>query len=236
MQRLLRVLGYTCATICLLGLLLSGPLFRLEVVGFGTIFQALKIVVPIGLAGLLLLVIARATGAVGNRGLGVAALLLIALYLPVTSALTAKKLPFIHDITTDTTNTPAFSQTLREARIDARNPPEYPGAEVAELQREAYPDIQPVMLDTDMSATMERIKAIVETMGWEIVTAQDDRLEATDTTFWFGFKDDVVIRLQPAGTNTRVDIRSKSRIGASDVGANADRIRRFFAALNDQTT
>ena len=57
------------------------------------------------------------------------------------------------------------------------------------------------------------------------------RLEATDTTFWFGFKDDVVIRIQSTGGNTLVDVRSKSRVGESDLGANANRIEKYLNHL-----
>jgi uncharacterized protein (DUF1499 family) len=70
-------------------------------------------------------------------------------------------------------------------------------------------------------------------MGWEIVAAdvEEGRIEATDRTFWFGFKDDVVIRLTPSGERTIVDVRSKSRVGGSDVGTNARRIRSFLERL-----
>ena len=72
-------------------------------------------------------------------------------------------------------------------------------------------------------------------LGWEIVAAEPDRgrIEATATTFWFRFKDDVVIRLTPRGYGTYVDVRSKSRIGGGDMGANANRIRRFLQRLTE---
>ena len=67
-------------------------------------------------------------------------------------------------------------------------------------------------------------------MGWEIVASDpaQGRIEATATTFWFGFKDDIVVRLAAEGTGSRVDVRSLSRIGSSDVGANAQRIRAYL--------
>ena len=70
-------------------------------------------------------------------------------------------------------------------------------------------------------------------MGWKVVEADEDsgRIEATDTTFWFGFKDDVVIRVRPAGGDTRIDVRSLSRVGGGDVGKNAQRIRAYVSAL-----
>jgi uncharacterized protein (DUF1499 family) len=70
-------------------------------------------------------------------------------------------------------------------------------------------------------------------MGWEIVAADAaaGRIEATDTTFWFGFKDDVVIRVEADGAGSRIDVRSVSRVGVGDVGANARRIRAYLRAL-----
>ena len=70
-------------------------------------------------------------------------------------------------------------------------------------------------------------------MGWQIVdaNAREGRIEATATTFWFGFKDDVVVRIVPAPGGSRVDVRSVSRVGVSDVGANAKRVRDFLQKL-----
>jgi uncharacterized protein (DUF1499 family) len=78
-----------------------------------------------------------------------------------------------------------------------------------------------------------RALAAVEALGWELVDAnrQEGRIEATDSTFWFGFKDDIVIRVQPQGSGAKVDARSVSRVGKGDVGINAKRLRRFFEAL-----
>ena len=70
-------------------------------------------------------------------------------------------------------------------------------------------------------------------MGWDLVASDpaSGRIEATDTTFWFGFKDDIVIRVAAAPGGSRVDIRSLSRVGVSDVGTNAARIRKYLTAL-----
>ena len=81
---------------------------------------------------------------------------------------------------------------------------------------------------------LEISRAVAEDFGWEIVTVDPGRgfMEATDTTTWFGFKDDVAVRLRPVGDEaTRVDVRSISRVGGGDMGANAARIRRFLEAL-----
>jgi len=72
-----------------------------------------------------------------------------------------------------------------------------------------------------------------EALGWEVVAADPvaGRLEATDTTFWFGFKDDIVVRIRSQPDGSRVDVRSVSRVGRSDVGTNARRIREFLRRL-----
>jgi uncharacterized protein (DUF1499 family) len=144
----------------------------------------------------------------------------------------AGDVPPIHDITTDTNDPPPF-QEIAPLRADAPNPVEYPGAEVAAQQRAGYPDIRPTVLDMPMGRAFERALATARAMGWEIVASdvEEGRIEATDRTFWFGFRDDVVIRLTPSGDRTIVDVRSKSRVGGSDVGTNARRIRSFLERL-----
>jgi uncharacterized protein (DUF1499 family) len=140
--------------------------------------------------------------------------------------------PVIHDISTDTRNPPAFVAIL-PLRANAANPPDYRGPEVAEQQRRAYPDIQPLVLDLPRAEAFDRAIAAAREMDWEIVAAEpaDGRIEAVDTTFWFGFKDDVVIRVSGSGGASRLDIRSKSRVGRGDAGANAKRIRAYLARL-----
>jgi uncharacterized protein (DUF1499 family) len=144
----------------------------------------------------------------------------------------AGDVPPIHDITTDTNDPPPFVEIV-PLRADAPNPVEYPGVEVAIQQREAYPDIRPVILDEPLPQAFERALQAARAEGWEIVGTDppSGRIEATDRTFWFGFRDDVVIRLTPNGDRTILDIRSKSRVGGSDVGTNAERIRGFLARL-----
>lgn len=143
-----------------------------------------------------------------------------------------RSLPHIHDITTDTADPPEFVAVL-PLRADAPNPPEYAGEEIAVQQRAAYPDIQPLRLPLAPVQAFERALATADSQGWHIVAAAlpEGRIEATATTFWFGFKDDVVIRVTPDNGGSRIDMRSKSRVGGSDVGANAARIRAFFADL-----
>ena len=100
-------------------------------------------------------------------------------------------------------------------------------------QHEAYPDIEPVILTVEPSVAFNTALNAAEEMGWEIVASEADegRIEATATTTWFGFKDDVVIRVEPHARGSRIDVRSKSRVGRGDVGANAERIRSYVERL-----
>ena len=103
----------------------------------------------------------------------------------------------------------------------------------AARQRRAYPDLAPLVLPGGPVEAFERALSAARALGWDIVAADRDtgRIEAVDTTFWFGFKDDVVIRVTPAGAGSRVDMRSKSRVGRSDVVTTAPRIEKFVAAM-----
>ncbi len=146
--------------------------------------------------------------------------------------LAAQGVPAIHDISTDTDEPPAFVALLG-LRADADNPAEHPGAEVAALQREAYPDLRSLRLEATPQTVFAAALQVAYELGWEIVAEvpTEGRIEATDTTRYFGFRDDVVIRIQAGDDATLLDIRSKSRVGVSDVGANAARIRAFRERL-----
>ena len=143
--------------------------------------------------------------------------------------------PAIHDITTDTTDPPRFVDAVA-LRKEAPNPLEYRGASLAGLQKKHYPDIAPVMLDVPPPEAFTRALAAAHAMGWAIISEVpgDLRIEATDTTLLFGFKDDVVIRVRPAEQGSRVDVRSVSRIGRSDLGTNARRIRSYLQELQSR--
>jgi uncharacterized protein (DUF1499 family) len=144
----------------------------------------------------------------------------------------ARRLPPIHDISTDTDDPPRFVAVL-PLRRDAANPADYGGPEVARQQKRAYPDIVPLMLKAPPPAVFETAVNAARSLGWSVAAAvpAEGRIEATDTTFWFGFKDDVVIRIRPADGGSRIDVRSVSRVGRGDVGANARRIRHFLKIL-----
>jgi hypothetical protein len=155
-------------------------------------------------------------------------ILVIALVLGAASAAVplehvrrVKTLPYINDITTDTETPPQFSPSRP-----------YEG-HFAELQRIGYPDLGPLELAVPPAQAFARAQAAARDLGWEIVGLDEGagRIEAVATTLWFGFKDDIVVRVAPAGAGSRIDVRSKSRVGRSDLGANARRIREFLGRL-----
>jgi uncharacterized protein (DUF1499 family) len=183
------------------------------------------------------------------RGLGVFAMLAAmaaggAGLVPVKMRELVAANPFIHDVTTDFENPPAIIAGAEKARV---NPPEYVGdtlvrnseITVADAQRQAFPDIEPMIVNAGLDETREIVRELLPAMGMEIIgeTLTDEgwHIEATYTSFWYGFIDDFVVRLTPEGSMTRVDVRSKSRIGGSDLGANAKRVRAFFEKLDAAT-
>ena len=161
---------------------------------------------------------------------------LTAFYLPYRQQQIAQRVPPIHDITTDTSNPPQFVAIL-PLRADAPNPPDYLGGQTTALQRSFYPDIMTHVYVQSPQEVFAAASEVVADFGWELIDANavDGRIEATASTRWFGFKDDVVVRLRSGSANSTIlDVRSKSRIGLSDVGVNANRIRAFTAALNNK--
>lgn len=144
------------------------------------------------------------------------------------------KVPRIHDITTDLQNPPRFSAilTVRTAEhnpLDRKTP-----ANLAELQQAGYPDLSSLLIDKSPAQAFTEAIALAKARNWKImaVSAEDGIIEATDTTRFMGFKDDVVIRISAKADKTIVDMRSASRIGISDMGTNAARIKAFLHELN----
>lgn len=227
------LLGIVLAAASGLVLLLAGPGYRSGLLGLGTAFGLLRWAAYGGLAGaglsLLGYLLRRRRLPLALAGLvigcGVA-------YVPWHWRQRAREVPAIHDITTDTRNPPEFRAVL-PLRADAPNSAEYGGPEIAKQQEAAYPDVRPAHLDVPPAAAFRRALEAARKMGWKIVAADsaEDRIEATATTRWFGFKDDVVVRVTPEDRGSRVDVRSESRVGRSDVGTNARRIREYLAEL-----
>ena len=152
-------------------------------------------------------------------------------YFPINMQQVAAQVPSIHDITTDTANPPAFV-ALKSVRELSRNGAEYKTDPAVQLK--AYPDLKTFVSSDAPDVLFDKALAVAKALGWEIAAEvkEEGRIEATDTTKWFGFKDDVVIRIVQEGSGSKLDIRSMSRVGISDLGKNASRIREFFAQLN----
>ena len=206
-------------------------------------------IAPLGPAFLLLaagvLLIAVSVGVlgariVGGRGLpertaraALAAAVVVGA-VPVTTLISASGAPPIHDVTTDTENPPAF---VAAVALNAPGRTDYEGPALAERQRAAYPDLRPAALPVEPADAFRRALGLVRRMGWELLATDPDtfRIEATDRSFWFGFEDDVVVRITAAGeAGSRVDVRSLSRVGVGDLGVNAARVRAFVAALTEE--
>jgi len=225
------------ASVALLLVLISGPGTRLELWHFRTGFMLMTGATIMALGalalGLLLLLVPRARRGHGKLLVVGMALGLAAAAMPLLGAYTARTVPFIHDVSTDTQRPPEFVAIL-PLRADAPNPAAYGGPQVAAAQLAGYPDIRSLVLEIAPPEAFARAGQLARDMGWEIVASvpREGRIEATDTTFWYGFKDDIVIRIEPEAAASRIDIRSVSRVGKSDVGKNAARIRAFLARLN----
>jgi uncharacterized protein (DUF1499 family) len=231
----LRWLGPALAAVALLLLLLAGPTVRLGLWDFGAGFSLLRWAAYLGFASVAVALVTLLTRT-GRRPilLQLAALLIgggVA-FVPWHWLRQARRVPPIHDISTDLEHPPEFVAVL-PLRAGAPNPAAYGGSEVAAAQRAGYPDLHSLMVHLAPGAAFARALASARAMGWAVVAADSTagRIEATATTPWFGFRDDVVVRVEPDPAGSRVDVRSVSRVGRSDVGTNARRIRAYLARL-----
>lgn len=156
----------------------------------------------------------------------------LAAFIPFSWQVSAQKVPPIHDITTDTENPPLFVKAV-ELRNETDNTLEYGDPMVGAMQKRAYPEVVPLIIDIPPGRAFDHALAVARDLGWEVVLADRNglRIEAVDTTFWFGFRDDVVVRVTGRDGGARVDVRSVSRVGRSDIGANAERVTEFLERL-----
>jgi uncharacterized protein (DUF1499 family) len=179
----------------------------------------------------------------GNPGLGRAlTALFIGLALlayPTYLGAQSYRLPALTDITTDPVDPPRFEAVARLRPRDA-NPAAYPGADAAQKQRTAYPDIAPLQLDASPQETYETALDLMTKRRWRVVDARapqagrrDGRIEAVARTTLMGFRDDVVVRVRASGGGSRVDVRSASRYGTRDFGSNAKRVRALLEEIEE---
>jgi len=156
----------------------------------------------------------------------------VAAYFPWHASEMRGVYPPMHDITTDAANPPSFAFAAEMRAAEHGAGVAYPG-DAAAMQQKYYPGIEPAMLDMPPAQAFDRALAVVKAKGWTIVEADPAAgvIDAYDKSFWFGFADDVAIRVTASGNGSRVDIRSGSRQGRGDFGVNAARVRGFLAAL-----
>ena len=226
------------AVLTALAIALSGPAHRFGLLGARWtigIFAVAGLVslaaAALALVGIGLALPSRAWRSVAGSALALC-IGLAAGWAPLAMARTAAKVPLIHDVTTDTDRPPQWVM-LKPQRAAAENGTAYGGPAVAALQKRGYPDLAPLLLPVPPDRAFARVQATARSMGWRIVAAvpADGRLEAIDITRWFGFADDIVVRVTAAPSGSRVDVRSASRVGRSDLGVNARRIRAFLTLV-----
>jgi uncharacterized protein (DUF1499 family) len=238
-MRSARLLAIAVAAAALVMLFASGPGTRLGLWPWRTGLELLRWAAYAGLASGAAGVVLLAMHALPRwrpLGFGVpllaVAISVAAFAPPLYLAHQAGQVPPIHDITTDVEHPPQFVALLPERR-KAPNGAAYGGPAIAEQQKKAYPDIASKRLQLQPADALTHAIEAAKSLGWRIVETDgiEGRIEATATTAWFGFQDDIVIRIQPEAQGSRIDVRSVSRVGRSDVGANARRIREFLAKL-----
>jgi hypothetical protein len=226
------------AVVAALLLLVAGPGVRMDWWAYGTGFQLMRWAAYLGMGTIglsILLLLLPHTRRVRTGGLVLAMVIgIVVAAIPLRGLQQARSVPPIHDISTDLADPPVFVAVL-PLRRDAANGAEHEGEVVAEQQRAAYPGLKAAYVASPPQLAFERALDAARAMRWEIIDADaaSGRIEATDTTLWFGFKDDVVIRVRPEGAGSRIDVRSVSRVGRSDVGANAARIRAYLQRVSE---
>jgi uncharacterized protein (DUF1499 family) len=183
------------------------------------------------------------TLALGKSKLGPAALATLALclaigaslpYTPLHYAYVRRDLPPINDISTDTADRPAFHAVHAARAAESIDRTDMPEPRLSRLQQAGYPDLAPIRTALPTGKALGEALAVAESMpGWTIVAVDlgAGRIEASQRSRWFGFTDDIAIRVAADAGGSRIDMRSASRKGTRDYGVNAARIRAYMAAL-----
>ena len=207
---------------------------------FASLLLALTLAVIVFVGGLIMTVVANRKGLIRDRqfllvAVAISLIPMIAMAPPIAKV---RSVPPIHDISTDGLNPPTFDVVIG-LRAEAPNDLEYgseqdSAAALAKLQQAAYPQIVTLESDLSVPEAVAQAALVLTQQDLEVVNVDVDngRVEAVATTFWFGFKDDLVVRIQPTHTGSKIDVRSVSRVGQSDLGANAARIAKFLQAFN----
>lgn len=249
-------LGLTVVVIAATVAAASGPLYQAGVLQLMQAFAVLGGAATWGLGigaficllGLILAITAFKGDAMSHAATGLLGLIIAGVVFYVPYSLQSRGAPPIHEITTDFENPPAFVDIVPlRKETGAQNEPQYVAVfkrkfgerdfevDVMATQKETYGDIEPVRISgTHYEAVFAKALQGVEDMGWTLVSAnpQLGRIEAYDKTQWFGFVDDVVIRVEAVPMAYEIDIRSKSRVGIGDAGANAERVRKYLRKVS----
>jgi hypothetical protein len=217
----------------------SGAGYRTEMWQLEPAFRILGVGAAVASVGLVLSIAALASTG-GRRGQRAVLVLLASLIVGLVSVgtfascyRTAKYAAPIHDVSTDTDDPPTY-EALKSVRERTPYGLAYRGAAIAALQHAAYPDIKPARLTTPPYEAYRRALIVARSMGWELARTDSVafRIEGTATTPWYGFKDDIVIRIRPDSSGSRVDVRAASRLAEGDAGTNAALVRRYLAGLS----
>jgi uncharacterized protein (DUF1499 family) len=228
---------FVLALLLLLGVAYTIAGSRNDILGyrdaFGLLGQIAAAAAILSIVGLIVWVLAARSRSGGTGYAAVGTLILAGMFTCMYVYQAAPPPgPLMNDISTDLDDPPQFLAVI-PLRPAGSSSIEYGGAEAAANQRRAHPEVAPVLSTLAPPAAFDRSVEIAEELGWAIV-AQDRTtgiIEAIDTTTFFRFKDDVVIRVRPQGTGSRIDLRSHSRVGRSDLGKNAARIMQFVRAF-----
>lgn len=214
-------------------------------VGFGLMTYQLGGKIMAGVAALALIGLLLAIFTPPRRGIGAS---LLALLIPLLGigyglyvAKQAQAIPPIHDITTDAFDPPGFSEAVQSARaavpgvnsLDLASKRDGDGRPFTDVQAASYPDIASIPTGLAPARAFDEALTLARAQHWRLgrTDAAAGIIEASAETFWYGFVDDVVVRVRPDGAGARIDMRSVSRVGRSDLGANAARMRPYLAAL-----
>jgi uncharacterized protein (DUF1499 family) len=242
LQKVLLTLSLLTVSLCLLAALISGFGTRLGWWEFGTGFFILRwsvylVSVPVGLA-----IISAVLSKVNGAGLGdyhylaVLVIGVIVFGVPYSALKEFRKTPTLADATTSFDDPPAFVDLAPIREKTAKNPLAYRGEDATDLQRRYFPDLVSIQINKTPAEVMNKAVRVAKKMDLDIVVADVEagRLEATATSFWFGFKDDLVLRAQPLENGlTQIDARSASRVGGMDGGVNTRRLKRFLQQLSN---
>lgn len=255
--RLALILGVGSVVIALVGAIGAGQDLWPKMTGLGTWQVAAVLALVAIILSLLVLVLYRKRGGNLVKQCVIALVFAGAFagYIGYIMSV-GRSVPAIHDVTTDVQNPPLFAKLEPRgdnlSNIPGRGDPAYSGKDARErwalLHMQAYSDIKPIMLNMTVADAVALAEKVAQQSDWVVAVADgaDGRMEATDSVSLFEFKDDVVVRVTPVAgnaipdseatpadiadsvTTVKMDVRSVSRLGVSDLGVNAKRIREFL--------